>query len=443
MRQDTIEDDELDRLLGPHVSKDAVRNPFYSPPECHPNTRTTVRNEVGEWLEENGSEKSPLLWLHGPAGVGKSTIARTIAASYNQIAATFSLPTSSDRSASTLFATLTWQLARNIPEARMHIIASLKNSGSLLTSEFEEQFDLLIVQPLRKSTTTLKSRPVIVIDGLDECIDESMRARFLRVLVRAGEDGRMPVRFIICSRPEPWIRAILGKAHDVNPTANGQELRLPSLLRSDIARYLTDTFNAIPYPGDGTNPWFTASDISDLVEASCGQFLYASTLVRLLDEPHFDPRDVFEMARRHGGSLPTPDLNELYKAILKRAQDTIRNEAQKSGPDYETGLRFLTDSLTILVFLAGNVHFFTVPKSFLVMESLLGLESGQLTKKLGKMHSVLRIVPGESVQVHHRSFLEFLQNRERSGEYYISYSSALRRILILMGRAGVRYSIFQ
>ncbi|KAM6489758.1 hypothetical protein JOM56_014781, partial [Amanita muscaria] len=206
MRQDTIEDDELDRLLGPHVSKDAVRNPFYSPPECHPNTRTTVRNEVGEWLEENGSEKSPLLWLHGPAGVGKSTIARTIAASYNQIAATFSLPTSSDRSASTLFATLTWQLARNIPEARMHIIASLKNSGSLLTSEFEEQFDLLIVQPLRKSTTTLKSRPVIVIDGLDECIDESMRARFLRVLVRAGEDGRMPVRFIICSRPEPWIR---------------------------------------------------------------------------------------------------------------------------------------------------------------------------------------------------------------------------------------------
>ncbi|KIL60550.1 hypothetical protein M378DRAFT_14103, partial [Amanita muscaria Koide BX008] len=213
--------------------------------------------------------------------------------------------------------------------------------------------------------------------------------------------------------------------------------------KQDIARYLTDTFNATPYPGDGTNPWFTTSDISDLVEASCGQFLYASTLVRLLDEPHFDPRDVFEMARRHGSSLPTPDLNELYKAILKRAQDTIRNEAQKSGPDHETGLRFLTDSLAILVFLAGNVYFFTVPKSFPVMESLLGLESGQLTKKLGKMHSVLRIVPGESVQVHHRSFLEFLQNRERSGEYYISYSSALRRILILMGRAGVRYSIFQ
>ncbi|KAM6489760.1 hypothetical protein JOM56_014783 [Amanita muscaria] len=522
-----VEEDQLDRLLNGYISRDALYDSFHSSSKFHPNTRTTVRNEVREWFDESGSEKSPLLWLNGPVGVGKSAIARTIAASHDKlVVATFFFSASSDRSASTLLPTLAWQLGRAIPETRKHIIAALKNSGSLQTTQIEKQFDLLIIEPL-KSIATFGSRSVIVIDGVDECIDESLLVRFLRVLVRAGEDGRMPVRFIICSRPEPWIRAILGSAHDINPTANGQELQLPSLLhrvkhlvlptfqvyhsrcqdlhdqmqrsgfkkfpqdvwelyrpirhgadkdipssfdtcddfadtlneichhpvtstiqigfseecKEDIARYLADKFNAIPHPGGGTSPWFQRHDILYLVKASCGQFLYASTIVRLIHEPHFDPRDVFEMARR--GSLPTPDLNELYRAILKRAQDTIRKHAEEGGPDYQTEWRIVTDTLALLVFFAANVHFSTIRKSFLVIEGLLGLENGKLTRKLCKLHSVLRIVPGDSIQVHHRSFLEFLQSQKRSGEYYISYSTALRRTLILMGRTGVRYNIFQ
>ncbi|KAM6495356.1 hypothetical protein JOM56_008062, partial [Amanita muscaria] len=171
------------------------------PPECYPNTRTIVRNEIGDWVDENGSEKSPLLWLNGPAAVGKSVIAKTISGFYDQIAGTFFFSTSSDKTTATLIPTLAWQLARSIPDTREHIIASLKNSGSLQTSQIEEQFDLLIIQPL-KSTTTLRSRPVMVINGIDECTDEDMIVRFLRVIVEAGN---MPVRFIICSRPEPRI----------------------------------------------------------------------------------------------------------------------------------------------------------------------------------------------------------------------------------------------
>ncbi|KIL60004.1 hypothetical protein M378DRAFT_960396 [Amanita muscaria Koide BX008] len=57
------------------------------------------------------------------------------------------------------------------------------------------------------------------------------------------------------------------------------------------------------------------------------------------------------------------------------------------------------------------------------------------------MHSVLRIVPGKSVGVYHRSFLEFLLDHKRSGEYHIAYSHGLQRILILMIRAGLRYHV--
>ncbi|KIL67212.1 hypothetical protein M378DRAFT_74080, partial [Amanita muscaria Koide BX008] len=277
-------EDELERLLSRHVSKDALRNSFYSPPECHPNTRTTVRNEIGEWIDESGSEKSPLLWLNGPAAVGKSVIAKTISGFHDQIVSTFFFSTSSDKSAAMLFPTLAWQLAWRIPDTRKHIIASLKSGGSPQTSQIEEQFNRLIIQPL-KSTTTLRSRPVMVIDGVDECIDESMLVRFLQVLVRAGKDGGMPVRFVICSRPEPRIHAILSadtldRIHTYTVVSTIR-LGFSEECKEDIARYLTDKFNAIRQPGEGTSPWFQPSDISDLVEASCGQFLYASTIVRL------------------------------------------------------------------------------------------------------------------------------------------------------------------
>ncbi|KIL63299.1 hypothetical protein M378DRAFT_673910 [Amanita muscaria Koide BX008] len=510
-------EDVLDKLLDRYLSKDALHNSFHSSPECYLNTRTTVCNEIGQWIDESGSENSPLLWLNGPAGVGKTAVAKTISVLRDQVAATFFFSTSSDRSATTLFPTLAWQLARSIPETREHIIAALKNNGSPQTSQIEEQFDPLILRPL-KSITTLGYRPVMVIDGVDECIDESMLVRFLRVLVRAGEGGSVPVRFMICSRPEQRIRAILGRTYHVNPTTNEQEIKSPSLLsrvlhlafgvlvvgprwaesephpgrgfatflqdvrelyrpirlgfdkhapssseltdtldricphavistiqigfseecKQDMAKYLTDMFGKIPPPGDGTSPWFRPCDISDLVEASCGQFLYASTISRLLDESHIDPRDILEMA--HRGSLPTPDLNKLYKAILKRAEDTMRNQAQGGGPDYQTEWRHVMDSLKMLVFFAGNVHYSTVSQNFPVIESLLGLERGRLARKLDKMNSVLSIVPGASIRIHHRSFLEFLQSQERSGEYHISFSTALRRILFLLRRAGRRYS---
>ncbi|KIL60017.1 hypothetical protein M378DRAFT_14465 [Amanita muscaria Koide BX008] len=453
------EDVELDRLLDRHASKDALRNSFRSHAECHPNTRTTIRNGIGCWLDESVSKKSPLLWLNGPAVVGKSVIAKAVSGFHDQIPGSW--------------------------------LASLKSSDSLQTSQIEEQYNLLITQPL-KSTTTLKCRPVMVIDGVDECTDEGKLGRFLRVLVQAGEGGDMPVRFIICSRPEPRIHAILGGNRDVNPARDGPEPQLPmqilevpsfvlnvtitiwlgfgqavslGLFRSIrtfgirqlfqdtrkygifhlfrlIGRYgaseLIELYSKVfGFPGslialagallllsasdrpahlpipierrrgflqdvcelyrpirldvdkdsslpssDGLIDTFDKiyphppSDISDLVKASGGQFLYASTIVRLLDNPRFSPKRILEMARR--SSLPTSDLDELYKAILKWAQE--------GNPDYQ----FVKGSLAILVFFAGNVHFPTVQKKFPVVEFLLGLEKGELNTEYETMRDAFR-----------------------------------------------------
>src|SRR6201995_6119020 len=81
----------LDKLE-PFVSFNALHDSSAQDPErrCHPGTRETVLNQMRNWIDDLESTQ-PILWLHGPAGVGKSAIAQTIARSYRRekVAATF------------------------------------------------------------------------------------------------------------------------------------------------------------------------------------------------------------------------------------------------------------------------------------------------------------------------------------------------------------------
>ncbi|KAM6497647.1 hypothetical protein JOM56_005595, partial [Amanita muscaria] len=56
----------------------------------HTGPRPYVFKRIQYWFD-NHSAKEPIFWLHGPAGVGKSAIAQTIAQSCprEELAATF------------------------------------------------------------------------------------------------------------------------------------------------------------------------------------------------------------------------------------------------------------------------------------------------------------------------------------------------------------------
>ena len=60
-------------------------NAFYDsdnradPPKCHPNTRVAVINMIKDWATGLFDTNSFLLWLYGPAGAGKTAIARKVA----------------------------------------------------------------------------------------------------------------------------------------------------------------------------------------------------------------------------------------------------------------------------------------------------------------------------------------------------------------------------
>jgi len=95
------------------------------PPRCLSGTRKEVLKNVDAWVGA-GAAGDKVLWLHGPAGAGKSAIAQTIAetcAGRNQLAASFFFArTAAHRNeVKYLFPTIAVQIAFSAPEKRQRL----------------------------------------------------------------------------------------------------------------------------------------------------------------------------------------------------------------------------------------------------------------------------------------------------------------------------------
>ncbi len=113
----------------------------------------------------------PIYWVNGLAGIGKSTIARTVAEDAKRcelLGASFFFSRQEKKlSDPHLFIrTIAYQLSRSYPEARPVIINVFRHDPDIVEKSFSIQFTKLILEPLSKITS---KRVVIVVDALDEC----------------------------------------------------------------------------------------------------------------------------------------------------------------------------------------------------------------------------------------------------------------------------------
>ncbi|KAF8348615.1 hypothetical protein F5887DRAFT_847103, partial [Amanita rubescens] len=259
----------------------------FPPPMCHPQTRENVLKIIADWVKNPHAQQS-IIWLNGPAGAGKSAIAQTIAGrcSGGQLAASFFfLRNSSDRGTAThLFATLAWQLAKNIPELLSYIESAVETEPLFPTRSIDVQFAHLIIQPLQE---LLRDKPdfcpqksLVVIDGVDECAPDRDQMLFLRLIGNALSKIHIPLRFLICSRPEAHIQAVFESAVMTRIT-HSVSLNDQFKPDDDIRRYLEDEFARICVEHKlSAHEWPPGRAINQLVSKSSGQFIYASTVVK-------------------------------------------------------------------------------------------------------------------------------------------------------------------
>ena len=421
-------------ILEKYVSQGAFcdSSTDYLQPQCHPGTCERVLEMIKGWVHE-ADVSSHILWLYGQAGAGKSAIAQTIAEYCHQTdnlaASFFFFRASPDRNtADRLFPTLAWQLSLSVPGIAPFISAAIEADPLLPMDSIEIQCERLIVEPFEhiaeKYSAMAVPRLIVVIDGVDECSNEVMQQRFLTLIGDAVDQGRIPLRFLICSRPELHIRDAFDRMISSNATSR---LVLDDSVESHggIDRYLVDEFERISLEqGHRVYSWPSQGAIDRLVHNSAGQFIYASTVIKFIDDKYSNPMKQLEivLGLRSISSSPFADLDRLYMEILSRQPDQ----------------GFLANLIVILLVLSTASHLVTI-SSIGIINALLYLEEGKAFSKLHGMHPLLEITE-TLICVRHASFLEFLQNPTRCGRYYIGPREATRTFLNLLVAAVVRYA---
>ncbi|KAJ7843258.1 hypothetical protein B0H13DRAFT_1648511 [Mycena leptocephala] len=152
------------------------------------------------------------------------------------------------------------------------------------------------------------------------------------------------------------------------------------------------------------NPWPSPDIINDLVQKSSGYFIYASTVVKFIDNKNFRPTErlgvIMGMEEPCFG-VPFAALNQLYTQILSEVP---------ARPQLLKILKVIQTKLS------------DRPLSLTSIEQLLELEPGDVRLALYSLHSVI-VVPERDngdVSISHASFRDFLQDPARAGIFCTS-----------------------
>ena len=379
---------------------------------CLKGTRESVLNEIEQWSED--FEESPIFWLNGLAGTGKSTIAQTIAERLfadGRLGASFFCSRGfEDRSdLQFIFPTLAFQLAHKYPDFRSSFIPLLRSNPDIVHGSLQQQMQKFLVGPLRSAGIST----VIVIDALDECKDEEPESAILLVLGQSISE--IPgVKFFITSRLEAHImsgfRGPLLKESTNVFFLHGVE---PCTIDDDVRRFFKHELSKLPRRPQG---WPTDAHLDSLCRRAAGFFVYAVATVNFLKHRFKRPSDRLDVIMRspectmHEGQTSLKvynTLDTLYASILHTA--FLGNNA-----DDDTAVR----SILSAVVLAAN------PLSPSAIATLMGFEVDEVLSLLESIQSLLALHEDihHPIQLFHKSFSDFITDPIRcvNIRFYIS-----------------------
>ncbi|KAF7372902.1 putative nwd2 protein [Mycena sanguinolenta] len=368
-------------------------------PKCHPETRTKMLKDLSDWAVET-HPKTTVFWLYGPAGAGKSAIMRTLAAQLHEdgrLGACFFFKRghATRGNARTMSTTIAYQLALNVEWLRAPISQVVEQNPSIVARSMTTQMQELISKPCH--TLEHHDPIVILIDGLDECDGYGVQAEILHTIRSPFLNHPLFLRFMVASRLEPNIRQGLDLVSSHYCSFNVEQSF------DDIRKYLRDEFSRIHRDHSTmqniSSPWPVYHVLEELVRKSSGYFIYASTIIKFIGDDNYHPPQRLAMVQdtsSTGSASPFEVLDQLYLTILGSA----RRQSE------------------LIQIICAIVKLRLVPRS---IEQLFGLAQGETRLILRGLHSVLNIPPEDENEIlsHHASFLDFLNNPDRSGNFSV------------------------
>ena len=353
---------------------------------CLEGTRTQHIDDITAWTARiNQSQQHRLLWMWGPAGVGKSAIAKSCAektAEEGRLGASFFFSrTQHVDDPLRFFTTIAHQLSTKIDEYRKALDPRIQRNPALLTKGIDAQFRELIIEPfleLAGRNVDMEDK-MVIIDGLDECNGDPAQSKIMELVAKSViEHGdEIPLLWAFFSRPESHIN------REFSPYSRSHlfskvELPVSESNDGDIRRYFRDKLRPLAYVN---TVWPSEDTLDILVSMVAGLWIYAATLVRfIMDQDALSPQrqleDVLTFHEQRTQSNPesnvTAELDAFYKMIMSRV--SLKHH-----------LPTIQQSLLI--------HHTASGEALHTIANILSLTLEELKHALSKLQSVLTFIP--------------------------------------------------
>ena len=304
---------------------------------------------------------------------------------------------------STVIPSLAFQLAAFDDRIGQEIANVLKsNPHSARHPNLADQFLRLIVQPLKRVADLKKEGPIVVlVDGLDECSDNEKRGELLDVL--AADFGKeLPfVRLVLASRPIRDIELTFTKAPHIRAyvlDTSSQEVN------DDIRHYFKTELDRIETPGFH-NLCCSLDAVAKLTSRTSGLFIWASTVSRFIRG---------QPAKRLQRMLNTTVPNSALEALTTLYETALSSIAtQSDGGDLRVDLCSILGAVLVEESIESRELLTIVDIDALLFDEP---QAGDLIHMLG---SVATLDTRNTIALIHKSFNDFLRDKERSREWHI------------------------
>jgi len=390
--------------------------------ECHPTTRRRYLRRLFVWADSNLLPHQRIHWLSAPAGAGKTAIIRSFCSVLQKHSAVpfasffFWKPDIRRNTLRRFPATIAFQLAQKIPALQTSIKAAFERDMILLERSFEKQMNDLIIDPLLSAYEAgqLQSdrRIVIVVDGLDECLNDALDLLQLLPRFISALDS-LPISLLLSSRTETSIANAF----------RGVELARIALLSTveaeeeDVQEFLSAEFKRIysssPFLQTKYKRWPSPADFLALIKKSSGYFICPKTAIRYIDTHRAglrpDDRLRIVLSAMTDVESETPwhePIDQLYRGILKQHAPRLNFDRFK----HRLGLACLPDMTLDMSFSPQNDQVIAVFQEPIE----------ELCEALSDLSSLFFVDDRGVPNTLHASFPDFVFNRERSLEFYVN-----------------------
>jgi len=352
---------------------------------------------IADWALDLTTTQN-VFWVHGLAGIGKSTLSTTVANRCREMGRLgaflfFSRDVTERSNPATVIRTLAYQIGSFHARAGEAIAAAIEKFPSVCLSPLSVQFKKLLVDPLASAIdpdTTL----VLVIDALDECGTPKKREVLLEVLAEQVVQLPPSIRILITSRSEHDICC----AFRCRSQFLEKELNITSDFNTnDISSYIQHRMARVRLKAMGLSlgmEWPSEDDIRRLAERASGLFVWASTASEFIDG--YDPRKRMDIVLKGDATSGAEyALDVLYRTALESAGDWDDKD-------------FVADFTAIMGLVLVAQH----PLSSTAIDLLL-CAGRPCIYTISHLGCVLRHTP--TVRPLHPSFADFLTTRSRCG----------------------------